>query len=158
MATMKQHMNDKIKTIEIYTDGACIGNPGPGGWAALLIFLGTEKMISGGTHDTTNNRMEMQAAIEGLKQLKESCYVRLYSDSQLLVKGMTEWMEGWLARGFKTAAKKPVANTDLWKVLLELADVHDIEWHWVKGHAGHQLNEAVDQEARRQAEHYATAG
>ena len=139
-------------TVELYTDGACLGNPGPGGWAALLRFNGTEKELSGGDPDTTNNRMEMQAVIEGLKALSRPSTVTVYTDSQYVQKGITEWINGWKARGWKTAAKKPVKNVDLWLELDETQERHSVTWQWVKGHAGHPENERVDDLARQEAE------
>tara|TARA_B110000438_G_scaffold198156_1_gene189658 strand:- start:6699 stop:7157 length:459 start_codon:yes stop_codon:yes gene_type:complete len=139
-------------TVELYTDGACLGNPGPGGWAALLRFNGTEKELSGCDPDTTNNRMEMQAVIEGLKALSRPSTVTVYTDSQYVQKGITEWINGWKARGWKTAAKKPVKNVDLWLELDETQERHSVTWQWVKGHAGHPENERVDDLARQEAE------
>lgn len=136
-----------MKTVEIFTDGACSGNPGPGGWAALLRFGDVEKMISGGAPNTTNNRMELQAAIEGLSSLKMPCQVTLYTDSQYVQKGMTEWMPGWQRKQFKD-----VKNPDLWKLLLAAAQPHSINWQWVRGHNGHAENERVDEAARKAAE------
>lgn len=138
--------------VELFTDGACLGNPGPGGWAALLRFNSTEKELSGSAPDTTNNRMEMLAVIEGLKALKRPCTVTVYTDSQYVQKGITEWIHGWKARGWKTAAKKPVKNADLWQELDTAQDGHTVTWQWVKGHAGHPENERVDLLARTQAE------
>lgn len=134
-----------MKEIEIFTDGACRGNPGPGGWGVLLRYADNEKTLHGGDKHTTNNRMELQAAIEGLKALKERCKVDLTTDSQYVRKGITEWMDGWKKKGWKTAAKKPVKNADLWKELDELSQQHDISWHWVKGHSGHRENEIADE-------------
>jgi len=139
-------------TVELYTDGACLGNPGPGGWAALLRFNGTEKELSGGDPDTTNNRMEMQAVIEGLKALSRPSTVTVYTDSQYVQKGITEWINGWKAKGWKTAAKKPVKNVDLWLELDKTQERHSVTWQWVKGHAGHPENERVDDLARQEAE------
>jgi ribonuclease HI len=139
-------------TVELYTDGACLGNPGPGGWAALLRFNGTEKELSGGDPGTTNNRMEMQAVIEGLKALSRPSTVTVYTDSQYVQKGITEWINGWKARGWKTAAKKPVKNVDLWLELDKTQERHSVTWQWVKGHAGHPENERVDDLARQEAE------
>jgi len=136
-----------MKTVEIYTDGACSGNPGPGGWAALLRFGDVEKVISGGDKNTTNNRMELQAAIAGLQALKTACQVSLYTDSQYVQKGMTEWMPGWQRKQFKD-----VKNPDLWKQLVEAAAPHQIHWLWVRGHNGHSDNERVDLAARKAAE------
>ena len=133
------------KTVQIYTDGACSGNPGPGGWGAVLRYGKTEKEISGGEADTTNNRMEMMAVIKALRSLKTHCIAEIYTDSKYVLQGATEWIENWKARGWKTADKKPVKNVDLWQMLeLELAR-HDVRWHWVKGHAGHPENERADQ-------------
>ena len=139
-------------TVELYTDGACLGNPGPGGWAALLRFNGTEKELSGGDPGTTNNRMEMQAVIEGLKALSRPSTVTVYTDSQYVQKGITEWINGWKASGWKTAAKKPVKNVDLWLELDKTQERHSVTWQWVKGHAGHPENERVDDLARQEAE------
>ncbi len=133
--------------VEIFTDGACRGNPGPGGWAALLRYGDTEKLVNGATAQTTNNRMELQAAIEGLKQLKRSSRVVLTTDSEYLRKGINTWVAKWKRNRWRTAQKKPVKNRDLWEVLDELAVDHEIEWCWVKGHSGHPENERVDQAA-----------
>ncbi len=130
--------------VVIYTDGACRGNPGPGGWGALLTSGETRKAISGFAPQTTNNRMELQAALEALLALKQPCRITLWTDSEYLRKGMTEWLPGWKARGWKTAAKQPVKNADLWQALEEAAHRHRIDWRWVKGHAGDPGNEAVD--------------
>jgi ribonuclease HI len=138
-----------LKHIEIFTDGACKGNPGPGGWGALLRFNGVEKELCGGETETTNNRMELLAAIKGLEALKEHCEVDLTTDSTYVRKGITEWIEGWKAKGWKTASKKPVKNQDLWQQLDALSQRHDVRWHWVKGHAGHRENEIADQLANR---------
>jgi ribonuclease HI len=138
-----------LKTVQVFTDGACRGNPGPGGWGALLRFEGKEKELYGGEADTTNNRMELTAAIEGLKALRESCQVSLTTDSQYVRKGITEWIHGWKQKGWKTAAKKPVKNADLWQLLDSEASRHQIEWHWVKGHSGHRENEIADQLANK---------
>ncbi|MBT4740005.1 MAG: ribonuclease HI [Rhodospirillaceae bacterium] len=138
--------------VEIFTDGACLGNPGPGGWGALLRFNGTEKELVGGEPDTTNNRMEMQAVIEGLNALTRPCIITVYTDSQYVQKGITEWIKGWKARGWKTAAKKPVKNVDLWLAMDEAQAKHTVAWQWVKGHAGHVENERVDDLARWEAE------
>jgi ribonuclease HI len=135
------------KEVVIYTDGACSGNPGPGGWAALLVFGKKEKMISGGDPATTNNRMELLATIRALKQLKEPCRVHLHTDSKYVLQGMTEWVKGWAARGWKTADKKPVKNVDLWLELIAAAAPHKIDWSWVKGHSGHTENDRVDAQA-----------
>jgi ribonuclease HI len=131
--------------ITIYTDGACSGNPGPGGWGAILIFKGTERELSGGEVMTTNNRMEMMAAIEGLNALKRPCSVHLFTDSQYVMQGITAWMKNWKRRGWKTADNKPVKNEDLWRLLDEAAARHDVKWHWVKGHADDAINNRVDE-------------
>ena len=136
------------KFVEIYTDGACSGNPGPGGWGVLLRYNGNEKELCGGEHDTTNNRMEMMAVIKALEALKKRSKVKLYTDSKYVMQGITEWIEGWKAKGWKTAAKKPVKNKDLWQEIDVLVDQHDVEFLWVKGHAGHPDNERADELAR----------
>lgn len=130
--------------VDIYTDGACSGNPGPGGWGALMLYKGEEKEISGGEFDTTNNRMEMLAAIMALKALKRSVPVRIHTDSKYLMDGITKWIQKWRANGWRTAARKPVKNADLWQELEALLEDHDVEWAWVKGHAGHPENERAD--------------
>lgn len=130
--------------VTIYTDGACSGNPGPGGWGALLIFKGREKELSGGEELTTNNRMELTAAIRALEALSRPCVVDLYTDSQYVRQGVTEWIKGWKARGWKTADKKPVKNEDLWRRLDEARASHEVAWHWVRGHADDPLNHRVD--------------
>ena len=130
--------------VEIYADGACKGNPGPGGWGVLLRSGGREKEMFGGEAQTTNNRMELMAVIEGLRALKERSRVRVYTDSQYVQKGISEWIHNWKRRGWRTADKKPVKNVDLWKRLDEAAHVHQVEWFWVKGHAGHPENERAD--------------
>ena len=130
--------------VELYTDGACRGNPGPGGWAALLICGGERKEVSGAEAATTNNRMELTAAIEGLKALKRRCRVELYTDSKYVLQGATEWLPNWKARGWRTAAREPVKNQDLWERLDAALATQDISWHWVKGHSGHDGNEFVD--------------
>ena len=128
----------------IYTDGACRGNPGPGGWGVILQYKDNKKELYGGEQDTTNNRMEMMAAIKALESLSRSCKVRISTDSQYVLKGITEWMQNWKKRGWKTAAKKPVKNEDLWRRLDAAVVPHDIEWIWVKGHAGDEGNERAD--------------
>ena len=128
----------------IYTDGACRGNPGPGGWGAILIHKGKEKELSGGELQTTNNRMELMAAIRALEALNKPCKVTLHTDSQYVRQGITEWMAGWKARGWRTAAKEPVKNEDLWRRLDAARSAHTIRWHWVKGHAADPLNNRVD--------------
>jgi ribonuclease HI len=134
-----------MKHITLYTDGGCSGNPGPGGWGAILIYNDHEKEMSGFEDNTTNNRMELMAAIEGLKALKTPCIVDLYTDSQYVRRGILEWITQWQARGWKTADKKPVKNQELWQALLDASAPHTITWHWVKGHAGDVYNERVDQ-------------
>ena len=141
-----------ISTVDIYTDGACSGNPGPGGWGALLRLGDQEKELFGGEPATTNNRMEMMAVIEGLRALKREMRVRVHTDSQYVQKGITEWISGWNRRGWKTADKKPVKNVDLWQMLEREAARHQVEWFWVKGHAGHVDNERADALARRGVE------
>jgi ribonuclease HI len=131
-------------TVEIYTDGACRGNPGPGGWGAVLIAGNHRKTLRGGEPETTNNRMELMAAIEALNALKGSCQVILHTDSKYVMHGITEWMANWKKRGWKTAAKKPVKNQDLWQALDEAIARHDIKWQWVKGHSGNDGNEEAD--------------
>lgn len=143
--------DQEASAVALFTDGACLGNPGPGGWAALLRFNGTEKEISGGESDTTNNRMEMQAVIEGLNALTRPCTVSVFTDSQYVQKGITEWIKGWKARGWKTAAKKPVKNVELWQAMDSAQAKHQVSWYWVKGHAGHPENERVDDLAREEA-------
>lgn len=130
--------------VSIYTDGSCLGNPGAGGWGVILIYKGIEKALSGGEKDTTNNRMELRAAIEGLRALKRPCLVDIYTDSQYVRRGILEWIENWKARGWKTADKKPVKNEDLWKELDTECQRHIVSWHWVKGHAENELNNRVD--------------
>ena len=137
-----------MKQVEIHTDGACLGNPGPGGWAALLRHGQTEKEISGGELDTTNNRMELMAAIRALESLKSACAVTLHTDSQYVQKGIGEWLPNWIRRGWKTAGGDPVKNKDLWERLQMAAQPHQVRWQWVKGHAGHPENERVDKLAR----------
>ena len=138
-----------MNQVEIYTDGACKGNPGPGGWGALLRCQGQEKELFGGAPDTTNNRMELQAVIEALRCLKRPCDIDIYTDSQYVQKGISEWITGWKARGWRTASKAPVKNADLWQMLDAEVARHRIQWHWVKGHAGHEFNERADELANR---------
>lgn len=133
-----------MSPIELWTDGACRGNPGPGGWAALLIGKGREKVLTGAEARTTNNRMELTAAIRGLEALTRPCAVRLHTDSQYVMKGVTEWLEDWKRRDWRTADKKPVKNVDLWQQLDALVARHDIDWRWVRGHSGVERNEQVD--------------
>lgn len=135
--------------MEIYTDGACRGNPGPGGWGALLRFGDTERELFGGEAETTNNRMELRAAIEALKALTEPCEVVLTTDSVYVKNGITSWLAGWKAKGWKTASRKPVKNVDLWQLLDEQNQRHSVQWEWVKGHSGHPENERADQLANR---------
>jgi len=132
------------KTVEIFTDGACRGNPGPGGWGVLLRYNGTEKELCGAEPDTTNNRMELTAAIRALEALKQSCQVQLTTDSNYVRHGITQWLANWKRKNWRTADKKPVKNVDLWQRLDELSRQHDIQWHWVKGHSGHAENERAD--------------
>ena len=135
--------------VEIYSDGACRGNPGPGGWGAVLRYNLKEKELWGGEAATTNNRMELMAAIRALEALKRRSRVKLYTDSLYVMKGISQWIHDWKRRGWRTADKKPVKNEDLWRRLEELAAQHDIEWHWVRGHAGHPENERADQLANK---------
>jgi ribonuclease HI len=131
--------------VEIFTDGACSGNPGPGGWGTILRAKGTEKELSGAEKDTTNNRMEMMAVIVGLEALQRACQVKITTDSQYVMKGMMEWLPGWKKRNWVTAGKKPVKNVDLWQRLEKAAQGHELEWEWVRGHQGHVENERADQ-------------
>lgn len=138
-----------MKKISIYTDGACRGNPGPGGWGAVLIYNDHRKTIFGGVPETTNNKMELTAAIKALESLKHECEVDLYTDSKYLRDGITKWIHGWKKKAWKTAANKPVKNSDLWKHLDELSIEHKVSWHWVKAHAGNPENELADELANR---------
>ena len=133
-----------MKQVEIFTDGACKGNPGPGGWGAVLRMGGHEKELAGHAPATTNNRMELTAVIEALRALKSPCEVALHTDSRYVIDGITKWIFGWQKNGWKNAAKKPVLNIDLWQALLEAKRGHKVSWHWVKGHAGHPENERAD--------------
>lgn len=133
-----------MKQVEMFTDGACSGNPGPGGWGCILRYRGQEKELSGGAAETTNNRMEMTAVIMGLRQLKESCAVQICTDSKYVVEGVTKWLAGWQANGWRRADKKPVLNAELWQELSDLLTRHKVVWNWVKGHAGHPENERAD--------------
>lgn len=135
--------------VEVYTDGACRGNPGPGGWGVLLRYGDTEKELYGAENETTNNRMELMAAIQALENLKRDCKVSLTTDSQYVRKGITEWIANWKKRGWKTASKQPVKNKDLWQRLDKAATQHQVEWHWVRGHTGHPENERADQLANK---------
>jgi ribonuclease HI len=141
-----------MKRVEIFTDGACKGNPGPGGWGALLRMGRHEKELAGSELDSTNNRMEMTAVIRALNALIEPCAVALYTDSRYVIDGMTKWVDGWKKRGWINASKKPVRNADLWHELIAAAAPHEIEWHWVRGHSGHVENERVDRLASEAAE------
>lgn len=138
-----------MKQVEIFTDGACRGNPGPGGWGALLRFNGRERELYGGAAHTTNNRMELQAAIESLSALKEACEVTLTTDSVYVRDGITKWLPSWKQKGWKTASRQPVKNVDLWQALDAQSQRHRVHWHWVKGHSGHRENEIADQLANR---------
>jgi ribonuclease HI len=140
-----------MSTVEAFTDGSCLGNPGPGGWAALLRASGTERMLAGGEPETTNNRMELMAAIGALEALTRPCEVRLMTDSKYVMQGIEQWVPKWKANGWKTSDKKPVKNQDLWIRLSTAVAVHKVSWTWVKGHAGHVENERVDVAAREQA-------
>ena len=132
-------------SVVIYTDGACSGNPGPGGWGSILMYNGHRRELSGGERETTNNRMEMMAVIQALETLKRSCEVVIHTDSTYVMKGMTEWLAGWKSRGWKTASKQPVKNVDLWERLDEAVQRHKVEWRWVKGHSGVPENERADE-------------
>lgn len=136
------------QVVEIFCDGACSGNPGPGGYGAILRYGGSTKELSGGEKETTNNRMEMTAAIEALRQLTRPCRIIITTDSQYLVKGMTEWITGWQRKGWRNSKKEPVLNKDLWELLLALTKQHSVQWKWVRGHDGHIENERCDQLAR----------
>ena len=138
-------MNVTIETVQIFTDGACRGNPGPGGWGALLRYGNVDKELRGAAPETTNNRMELTAAIMGLEALKRPCKVRLTTDSQYVKNGITQWLQDWKNRGWKTAGKKPVKNIDLWQQLDAAVSRHQVSWHWVEGHSGHVENERADQ-------------
>ncbi|WP_135256724.1 ribonuclease HI [Thermus caldilimi] len=141
-----------MKRVELFTDGACLGNPGPGGWAALLRYGGYERMLSGGEPCTTNNRMELTALLHGLRALKEPCEVHLFSDSQYLVKALNEWLPAWEKRGMRKADGRPIENRDLWEALMLELKRHRVVAHWVRGHGGHPENERADREAKRQAQ------
>ena len=142
-------MSDKPKQIvEIFTDGACSGNPGPGGWGAILRFGAVEKELNGSEEHTTNNRMELMAAIRGIEAVKRPCEIHLHTDSEYLRQGITTWIHSWKKKGWKTADKKPVKNVDLWQRLEAAIETHHVKWHWVKGHSGHAENERADELAR----------
>lgn len=143
-----------MKKVTIYTDGACSGNPGPGGWGAVLLYGDKEKRTSGGDKETTNNRMELQATISSLNLLKESCEVELYTDSKYVMDGITKWIHGWIKNNWRNAQKKPVKNDDLWKELLEATKRHKINWNWVKGHSGNFYNDIADELAVKAIELY----
>ena len=145
-----------MNKVYLYTDGACSGNPGPGGWACLLKYKDIQKEISGGTKETTNNQMELTAVIEGLSLLKKPCEVELFTDSKYVLEGATKWLDGWIQKGWKKADKKPVLNRELWEKLIPLFEKHSITWHWVKGHAGHPENERVDAMACQQRDIFAS--
>ncbi len=145
---MSDNTGRSADTVEIFTDGSCQGNPGPGGWAALLRWRGQERVLTGGATETTNNRMELTAAIQALRALKRPVCVHLYTDSEYLRRGITEWLSRWQANGWRTAGRKPVRNQDLWQELLVAMAPHDVTWHWVRGHAGHPENTRVDRLAR----------
>lgn len=138
----------KIKEVAIYTDGACSGNPGPGGWGSVLLYNGHRKELSGGLKDTTNNQMELQAVISAMQVLKHPCHVTIFTDSVYVMKGMTEWLPQWKKRNWRTASKKPVKNVDYWKNLEAVLATHKVEWQWVKGHSGDPENERADELAR----------
>ena len=142
-------MTTDSKRVIIHTDGACSGNPGPGGWGVILKFNGKTKELFGGVPDTTNNRMELTAAIEGLRALKSPCMVEIHTDSEYLRNGITKWIHGWRKNGWKTAEKKPVKNAELWQALGDLIAKYEVTWHWVRGHSGHDLNERADELARQ---------
>lgn len=146
---MSEDAERPVKSVDIFTDGACSGNPGPGGWGVILRWGDTEKELCGGEADTTNNRMELTAAIQALEALKRPVTVRLFTDSEYVKNGITKWIHGWKAKGWKTAEKKPVKNADLWQRLDAAQARHTIEFHWVRGHAGHPENERADELARR---------
>ena len=142
----------ELPDVEIFTDGACKGNPGPGGWGAILRSNGKERELSGGESPTTNNRMELMAAIEALNALRKPCHVQLYTDSNYVRDGITRWIHGWRRNGWRTADKKPVKNAELWQALLDACEPHRIDWHWIKGHSGHPENDRADALACAEAE------
>ena len=153
---MTDQLSQPVPEIEAFTDGACLGNPGPGGWAALLRTQGKERLLADGDPDTTNNRMELMAAIGALEALKRPCKVLLTTDSRYVMQGIEEWVPKWRANGWRTADKKPVKNQDLWQRLAAAVEPHKVRWQWVRGHNGHAENERVDQAAREQAERLRT--
>jgi ribonuclease HI len=155
---MKHHDDKPDNTVEIFTDGACSGNPGPGGWGALLRYRTVEKELFGGEPATTNNRMELMAAIMALESMKRPVKARLHTDSTYVKNGITEWIHAWKRKGWKTADKKPVKNVDLWQRLEAALERHEVKWHWVKGHAGHDGNERADELARRGIERLRAGG
>lgn len=146
-----------MTTVEIYTDGACSGNPGPGGWGAILVWNGREKEIYGAEAQTTNNRMELTAAIEALRALNRPCKINLHTDSRYVMDGITRWIHGWRKNGWRTADRKPVKNADLWQALVEAMAPHEVNWIWVRGHSGHDGNERADALARRAIEEMRSA-
>lgn len=146
-----------MSAVEIYTDGACSGNPGPGGWGAILVWKGREKELWGGEPQTTNNRMELTAVIQALNALNRPCRINLHTDSRYVMDGITRWIHGWRRNGWRTADRKPVKNADLWQALVEAMAPHEINWIWVKGHAGHEGNERADALARRAIEEMRSA-
>ncbi len=148
-ATHKKTAETRGTPVDIFTDGACSGNPGPGGYGAILRFGNNVKEISGHQAESTNNRMELTAVIEALKQLKRPCRVRVFSDSAYVIKGMKEWIRGWIDKNWMNSQKRPVLNRDLWELLLRVSEPHDIEWIWLKGHHGHRENERCDELARK---------
>lgn len=148
----RARQSESASLVEVFTDGACKGNPGPGGWGVLLRYGEHEKELFGGEPNTTNNRMELTAVIRALESLKRTVPVRIHTDSQYVHKGITEWIAGWKRKGWRTADKKPVKNVDLWQRLDDLAGLHSIEWRWVRGHSGHEFNERADQLANRGVE------
>ena len=156
--TENNRVEDSAKTVQIHTDGACLGNPGPGGWAALLRTSGRERELVGGEADTTNNRMELMAAICALEALKERCVVTLHTDSQYVRQGITTWMANWVRRGWKTSGGDPVKNRDLWERLHAAAGRHSVDWRWVKGHSGDPDNDRVDVLARDEATRFKQRG
>ena len=158
MSHSETNTSTRQPIVTIYTDGGCRGNPGPGGWGAILRCGEHERELKGGEPETTNNRMELTAAIQALTALNRRCTVALWTDSEYVRNGITQWVHNWVKRGWKTAAKTPVKNADLWQQLLAACQQHDVEWHWVKGHAGHEGNERADQLANDAMDQLAAAG